>query len=79
MKNIIKGFLIFGVDRSGTTLTYSILSNHKKFYWFSKIDTKLYRFLKISKLLRDSLSFFSNESVIAIPGKISKSTGLISP
>tara|TARA_Y100001970_G_C14253983_1_gene873779 strand:+ start:2003 stop:2899 length:897 start_codon:yes stop_codon:yes gene_type:complete len=79
VKNIIKGFLIFGVDRSGTTLTYSILSNHKKFYWFSKIDTKLYRFLKISKLLRDSLSFFSNESVIAIPGKISKSTGLISP
>tara|TARA_B100002052_G_scaffold297744_1_gene329229 strand:+ start:1104 stop:2021 length:918 start_codon:yes stop_codon:yes gene_type:complete len=75
----VTGYLIFGVDRSGTTLTYSILSNQKKFYWFSKIDTKLYRFPKISKLLRNSFSLFSNKSVIAIPDKISKSTGLISP
>ena len=45
--NSSNGILIFGVDRSGTTLTYSILSNQTKFFWFSKIDTKLYRFPKI--------------------------------
>ena len=78
-KNNFSGIIIFGVDRSGTTLVYSILSNSSRFYWFSKLDTKIFRYPKLSLFARSFLGLFSKNATIAIPGKISKSTGFVSP
>lgn len=71
---------IVGVERSGTTLLYSLLANHPDLYWFSRLDSLWPDVPCITTLIRRAVSKVSkNEVYIAIPKTISRSTGLLPP
>jgi len=77
---IDKPIFIIGVERSGTTLLYSILANHPDLYWLSRLDSALPSNPCISSLVRQLLSPISVKSAyIAIPGTISLSQGMLPP
>jgi len=69
--------IIIGAERSGTTLLYSILSNHKDLYWFSRIDDLLPSFPVLCSYFRRF--FLKDKKTIAIKGRIGRSKGIFSP
>ena len=71
---------IIGLERSGTTLLYSILANHPDLYWLSRLDSVLPSNPNLSSLLRRFISpILTKSTYIAIPGTISRSKGLLPP
>lgn len=71
---------VFGLERSGTTLLYSVLANHPDLYWFSRLDSVLYSNPCLSSLARQTASPLSTRrAYIALPGTISRSRGLLPP
>lgn len=78
--NIVKPIFIVGVERSGTTLLYSILANHPDLYWLSRLDSLLPKNPMLACLIRRTVRFLRpNDTYVARPGTISKSNGLIPP
>lgn len=71
--------VILGVERSGTTLLYSLLSNHPDLYWLSRLDSVMPRWPRTATLLRRVMTALHPQSHVAVPGAISRSTGLVSP
>lgn len=76
---ITNPIFIFGVERSGTTLLYSILSNHPDLYWFSRLDSVMPGMPTVACTIRRFFDALSDETYIAIPDTISRSHGIISP
>jgi hypothetical protein len=78
---IEKPIIIFGAERSGTTLLYSVLSNHPDLYWFSRLDSLLPGAPVLTTTMRRIIQYFNRRDVfyIAVPNTISFSRGLIPP
>lgn len=78
---IEKPIIIFGAERSGTTLLYSVLSNHPDLYWFSRLDSLLPRAPVLTTTTRRVIQHFirRKDVYIAVPNTISLSRGLIPP
>ena len=71
--------IIFGTERSGTTLLYSLLANHDKLYWLSRLDSILVNHPYLTTYFRKYYEKIINENYVAKKGLISRSTGIISP
>ena len=77
---IERPIIIIGVERSGTTLLYSILSNHPDLYWFSRLDSMLPGATYLATITRRIISnIVRNDIYLAIPNTISRTRGLIPP
>jgi LPS sulfotransferase NodH len=76
---IDKPIVIFGMERSGTTLLYSLLANHPDPYWLSRLDSVLPSAPCISSMARRVISVLFKSTYVAIPGAISTSRGAIAP
>jgi LPS sulfotransferase NodH len=78
---IAKPIIIIGPERSGTTLLYSILSNHPDLYWFSRFDTIVPEAPFFSSYFRRCLSSLLFNQIVyrSIPKTISRSKGLLPP
>ena len=69
-----------GMERSGTTLIYSLLANHPAFYWLSTLDTVLPRSPAVTSVFRRSVErVAAAETYLAVPGTIAESAGTIAP
>ncbi|HOI28596.1 MAG TPA: sulfotransferase [Melioribacteraceae bacterium] len=71
--------IIIGAERSGTTLLYSLLSNHKDFYWFSQLDSIFPNSPYFTSYLRRFVHLFGKGKFISKKGTISKSKGFNTP
>jgi hypothetical protein len=78
-KDLIEPIIILGVERSGTTLLYSILSNHPELYWFSRLDSILTGAPLMACLIRQLASTVFKDVHIASVGTISQTRGLLPP
>jgi len=78
-RSISSPIIIIGMERSGTTLLYSILSNHPDLYWLSQLDSILPRLPAFSSAVRKVVHSIFDQSYIARPGTVSESKGVISP
>lgn len=76
---IVKPIFIIGLERSGTTLLYSILANHPECYWLSRLDSLFPEAPFFSSVVRRLVYSFARPVYAAIPGTISRSSGLIPP
>jgi len=76
---IDRPIFIIGVERSGTTLLYSIMANHPELYWLSRLDSVVPNNPCISSLVRRAVSALVKTRYIAVPGAISRSEGLLPP
>lgn len=71
---------VMGMERSGTTLVYSLLANHPEFYWFSTLDTVFPRSPAATSVIRRAFErVAARESYLAVPGTIAESVGRIAP
>jgi Sulfotransferase family len=71
---------ILGMERSGTTLIYSLLANHPAFYWLSTLDTVLPRSPAVTSVFRRSVErVAAAETYLSVPGTIAESAGTIAP
>lgn len=71
--------IIIGAERSGTTLLYSLLSNHKDFYWFSQLDSVFPNAPYLTSCIRRFVYLIRKEKFISEKGTISKSKGFNTP
>ncbi len=71
--------IIIGAERSGTTLLYSLLSNHKDFYWFSQLDSVFPKAPYLTCNFRKFSQLFGKGKFIGKKGTISKSEGFNTP
>ncbi|WP_152918054.1 sulfotransferase, partial [Ardenticatena maritima] len=79
-QKIERPIFIIGVERSGTTLVYSLLANHPDFYWLSRLDSIIPDCPLLSCFIRRGISFFMpDQNYVAIPRAISRSRGMIPP
>ena len=79
MKNE-KPIIIFGAERSGTTLLYSLLANHPDLYWFSRLDSVFPQAPAFCTIIRRVVNYVKpNENHVAVKDKLSRSRGLIPP
>ncbi|NPA71409.1 MAG: sulfotransferase [Gammaproteobacteria bacterium] len=79
LDNIKRPIAIVGTERSGTTLLYSILANDPTLYWYSRLDSLLPNSPILTTSLRKIAETVKPQVYTAIPGKISKTRGLIPP
>ena len=77
---VVKPVFVLGLERSGTTLVYSLLAHHPRFYWLSRLDTLFPQ----SPLATSAVRRFLEEtgparSHLSLPGTISRYEGLVAP
>jgi len=80
-ERIDRPIFIIGVERSGTTLLYSLLANHPDLYWLSRLDSLIPDCPAVSSAFRRLVSRLLpvEQGYVAIPGTISRSKGLLPP
>ncbi|MBW2123994.1 MAG: sulfotransferase [Deltaproteobacteria bacterium] len=79
-EKIDRPIFIIGVERSGTTLLYSLLANHPDLYWLSRLDSAIPGCPLFSSVIRRLVAFGMSRAIyVAIPGTISRSQGLMPP
>jgi len=78
---IVKPIFVLGVERSGTTVLYSMLSNHDDLYWFSRLEGAFpYAPATVSAVRRLIQTFAAQDAFYqSIPETISRSSGLLGP
>ncbi len=71
---------VVGVERSGTTLLYSLLANHREFYWLSRLDSALPNKGCVTSLARRLAGRLSTRGhYVAVVGSVGRTTGLCGP
>jgi hypothetical protein len=70
---------VIGVERSGTTLLYSILANHPALYWLSRLDSLLPRAVVTTCVIRRVVERVRRRPYLAVRGAVSRSSGLVPP
>ena len=67
---------ILGMERSGTTLVYSLLANHPDLYWLSTLDTVFPRSPAAVSVVRRAIERMQPDAeYVSLPGAISASMG----
>jgi hypothetical protein len=78
--NIRKPIIIIGAERSGKSLLFSILANHRDLYWLSNLDSLWPTGTVPITLARRTFSWIKiDQTYITIPGTVSGMRGRLKP